>query len=431
MASPLLTQSARRTPSRVTVALWAVMIGFVALSLWRFWGSHSPDLWATWLAGHFFGSGALDQVYPADDTVYTMHPPGEWWPYLQARGWDKSVFPYVYPPLWAALSSWITPVVSMEMFKTIASVLNPALMAGMVCLAGRASGLHALDLLKFCSLGLTALWVTLPGSVALEQNQPQILVSFLLVAAIERDRADAPRTAGALLALAAAIKLYPAVLAVIWLAGRRWSALRAFAVMGAALAGLSVLLAGWPLHQAFLHEVGAIKNSVLVTAFTYGIDSTLAQFVDPDRLIFVAGLDNEATADTLAGWAVLSKGALWSNLSSLALLGVLIAAARRARSQPAPVTLWPATIVGVALFSPLSWGYHYLPALAFAPALLWLMPIRKAALLLLAIFAPISIAALDPLLALPTPLLVPQIAGSAAMILLGIAFWMTPRPGRG
>lgn len=405
------------------VWLWALVLGFVAFCLWRFAGSHSPDLMATWLAGHFYEIGATDQVYPADDRLYTMLPPDGWWPYLQEQGWDKSVFPYVYPPLWAVLASWITPLVGMQAFQSAAAIVNPALMAAMVIAAGRATGLRELALVKFTALGLALMIATLAGSVALEQNQPQILVSFLIVAAIERDRAGAAKTAGAALALAAAIKLYPALLAILWIAGRRWGAVRAFGVAGAALGGLSVALAGWPLHLAFLHEVGVIKDTVLVTYFTYGIDPTFAQIALPDRLEFIAGLDNDPADTMQAGWAVMAKGPLWAALSALGLAAVMGAGVWRLRRGAVGVTLWPAVLVGVALVSPLSWGYHYLPALAFAPALIWSLGLRRGALALLCIVVPLSVGALDIFAGLPLPFLAPQVAGTLAVAALGALFW--------
>ncbi|MDX1739050.1 MAG: glycosyltransferase 87 family protein, partial [Alphaproteobacteria bacterium] len=63
------------------------------------------------------------------------------------------------------------------------------------------------------SLGLVAFLV--PFGLALRENQPQILVSFLILLAIERERAGWNIAGGAALALAASIKLYPALFALL------------------------------------------------------------------------------------------------------------------------------------------------------------------------------------------------------------------------
>lgn len=414
--------------TRTAGALAALYGVFTLWCLWRFSGAQSPDLMATWLAGYFYGTGALVQVYPSDTTVYTMLPPSDWWPYLQSQGRAHAVFPFVYPPLWAALASWITPYVGIDGFRTGASVVNPVLLAGMVTLACRAAGLRAGALVLGTGLGLVGMLTTLPGAVALEQNQPQILVSFLIVAAIERDRAGAARLAGGALAVAAAIKLYPVLLALLWIAARRWRSATAFAVAGGAMGLASIALAGWPLHQTFLHEVGIIKNTVLVTSFTYGLDPTLAQFFAADRLSFVAGLDNPADAAVLAGWSVLTKGTVWSAASIAGIAGLTSGTALWLSRKPGtPVLIYPAFLTALALLSPLSWGYHYLPALAFAPVLIPAFGARRGGLILLGVLVPVSIGALGPLARVPFGGLFPQLAGTLAMAGLGAALWIAAR----
>ncbi|RYG90715.1 DUF2029 domain-containing protein [Loktanella sp. IMCC34160] len=406
-------------------ALIAIFAGFAAFSFAVFGFGHSPDLMATWLAGYFHQIGATDQVYAGYDGLYTMLPPSDWWPYLQSQGRDQSVFPYVYPPIWAVVTGWLTPLVGLDAFQVVASLVNPVLMAGMIALAGRATGAQGWALVRFVVLGLGIMMVTLPGSVALEQNQPQILVSFLIVAAIERDRAGAVRTAGAALALAAAIKLYPALLVVLWLAARRWGSVASFAIVGASLGTLSILLAGWPLHEVFLSDVSAIRNTALVTSFTYGIDPVIAQIAHADQLQFVPGLDNLPDAANQLGWSVMAKGAVWSGLSTVALVALAAFAALRARGG-ADLLFWPFVLVALALISPLSWGYHYLPALAFLPDLLNRYGPRRGGLIVLAVVAPVTLPVLG-LLPLPASgLLLPQIVGTVAMAGLGLAFLLAP-----
>ncbi|WP_420858341.1 glycosyltransferase 87 family protein [Marivivens marinus] len=408
-----------------TLVLWAIFVGFTAVSFAAFGFGHSPDLMATWLAGHFHAAGATDQVYAGYDGLYTMLPPSEWWPFLQEQGREKAVFPFVYPPIWAVLAGWITPFVGLDAFQAGASFVNPLLMAGMVTLAGRATGLRDWALVRFLLLGLGVMVATLPGSVALEQNQPQILVSFLIVAAIERDRAGAARLAGAALALAAAIKLYPAMLALLWLASGRGRSVASFAIVGSVLGAVSILLAGWPLHQTFLSDVSAIKNTALVTYFTFGVDPTVAQIAFADDLQFVAGLDNAADAQALLGWSVLQKGAVWSGLSLAAMLGLALGGASYAR-RTSDVLFWPAFLVGLALISPLSWGYHYLPALAFLPAMIDRFGPRRGGLIVLGIAAPLTLPALGVFSSVTATILLPQIAGTLAMIGLGLALFLAP-----
>ena len=406
-------------------APFVVIVGFTALSFSLFANGHSPDLQATWLAGHFFAQGAMDQIYPGETELFTMLPPTHWWPYLEAEGRHGSVFPYIYPPLWAAISGVLSDRTTIDGFQVAASVVNPLLMGAMFLIAGRMSGARELQLLFHCVFGLAVMLIVWPGAVALEQNQPQILVSFLILFAFERDRAGAARTAGSILALAAAIKLYPAVFALVWLAGRRWNSALSFIVVGALLGGLSVLLTGWTLHQVFLGQVNAVRETVLVSNLSYGFDAAIAQLFFADDFTFVAGLDNPDGTVAPAGWFILQKSAVWSACSTVALCLVLIAAMYRQIRNPDPFDL-PVLVIAVALVSPLSWGYHYLPALAFLPVLLPRFGVRTGGFLTLVIVMPLTIASFGPLSSIGMVPMAPQIAGTLSMIVLGFALFFAP-----
>jgi hypothetical protein len=415
---------------RPGTALLVLILLFTALSFARHGYGHSPDLMATWLAGHFYGQGATDQVYAGYDGLFTMLPPSEWWSYLVKQGRTEAVYPYVYPPLWAALASHLTPWIGIDGFQVAASLVNPVLLALMVLLAGRACGQAGWALVRFVALGLGLMIFTLPGLVALAQNQPQILVSLLIVGAIERDRAGAGPTAGALLALAAAIKLYPAVLALLWLAGRRWRSLTAFVLVGGALGGLSLLLAGWPLHAQFLNDVAAIRQTVLMNHFTYGLDPVIAQLAPVGEVMIVTAPESAASPSNPVGWRVLEKPPLWSGLSTLALLALVAFGGWRCRRR-VDVLFWPVFLVALALILPLSWGYHYLPALAFLPVLPIRYGLRCGTALFLALALPLTVPAYRLIRDLPLTDMAPQIAGTAIMIACGIALALAPRGRRG
>ena len=80
------------------------------------------------------------------------------------------------------------------------------------------------------------------GQLALELNQPQILVTFLIIGAFRAIQSNRNNTAGGLLGLAAAIKIAPALLAIIFIMERRWKALVVFVIVGGALLVASFLI---------------------------------------------------------------------------------------------------------------------------------------------------------------------------------------------
>lgn len=333
-------------------AIFALIGLSVIWSLFRYWDTPSPDLLATWLAGDFFASGQFDQIYPKDTTVYSMVPPSQWWPLLQAQGYSGPVFPFVYPPLWAALAAPLTAVASFGSIQLVAQVVNPVLLALSVYLAARLLRTRLPDWI-FVAIGLALLHFSLIGIVALEQDQPQILVSFLIILGLERGAAGRPWVAGAAMALAAAIKLYPLFFAVVWLLRGQHKAALSFALFGGLLAGLSVALAGWPLHVAFLNEVRVISATAFSNKIVFSIDPMIARIFMADHLRFIPAID-----DPTYGWHVMQKSTLWRGLSLAALLASALAASR----IKSPL-VWPILAILIGLFSPLSWGYHYITAL--------------------------------------------------------------------
>ena len=372
--------------------LIAMSLAFLAFVYVKFGVAHSPDLSATWLAGQFFELGRDDLVYPRDEGVFTMLIPEAWWDYLKADGREKVYYPFIYPPLWAWAAGKVGNAVGMDAFVEFFGFLNPILLLGTCLLAMRACGVSGTLRPLWLAVGIAALLFTSVGLVAIEQNKPQILVSFLVVAAIERDRAGAWRTAGVLLALAAAIKLYPALLAVLWLGERRWRALASFGVAGALLGLSSIFLAGWPLHAEFLRLIALLRESAVATSFNYGLDSALAQLLWRDDLVFIASRDNPIGTANPHGWKVMVKGPLWSLASTFSLLAMTAALALHAwrSGRQLPILTYPAYLAALAFLAPLSWGYHYLSTLAFAPALLVALgPLRGLALLAI-ILLPIS-----------------------------------------
>src|SRR5579863_918199 len=61
--------------------------------------------------------------------------------------------------------------------------------------------------------------------------------------------------AGALVALAAATKIFPVLFFIFFLQRRNWRALAAGMVTGLAAAAVSVTILGWNMHRTFLHEI--------------------------------------------------------------------------------------------------------------------------------------------------------------------------------
>lgn len=371
---------------RSALAAVAVAAFYAALVLVAAGDSASADLRALWMAAEALADGRPELVYARDAGPFTMLPPPEWVAVLKAEGVHGQVFPYLYPPLWARLTSWLTPWIGFDDFLSAARLVNVALVLGMLALARRLAA-PGVSLAVYWLIGVVLLLGTTVGLVPVYQNQPQILVAFLTLLAIHAAERGRPARAGLWLALAAALKLLPAVFALFWIAGGRGRAAAFAAGFAAALGLASLALSGWPLHQDFLRVLASVGDTTLVVRLSYSVESIAAALAWPDALILVTEPLPDPAGPAL-GWHVLARPPALAALSlalTVTALSVAVLMFRRHGQGPDRAFLWPFAITLVSMTAPLAWSYYYLAPLAFAPALLaragW--PLRMAVVLAL------------------------------------------------
>lgn len=188
------------------------------------------------------------------------------------------------------------------------------------------------------------------------------MVSFLIVVAFSRAHGRRLRSAGALLALAASIKVYPLFFIVIFIGRRQWGALGAFMVVGAGLALTSIILEGWPLRAEYIHLLSVVSRSVILTTFSFSFDAIVAMVHLGDVLIEI---EQSNPASEAAGWSVVAKTATWVATSGIAQIGALIGIVILAARKLDNALVMPFAAAVFALLSPLSWAYTYITTLSF------------------------------------------------------------------
>ncbi|MDQ2095653.1 glycosyltransferase 87 family protein [Rhodalgimonas zhirmunskyi] len=371
---------------------------FVAIAIsasYLLYGSReSADLMAVWLAGHFMHSGNVQNIYANDTNYFTMLPPADWVEYVQAQGHKGQIYPFVYPPIWAFVVGKLSPFFSFEGFRAVANVVNPTLVIATIYLAWRTMSVASAvvpTLLNFMLIGFVVTFATWIGGGALFENQPQILVSLLIVLAIERSTSHAPVAAGAALALAASIKLYPAVFALMWLAGGNRKEVLAFTIIGTALGLLSVLLVGWPAHKIFLEQIRLISGTGFLNMFNFSVDATLANLLRPSDLEFIESIPSRGMENQNLGWFSMAKPKAWAALSATLMVASITIMMVAARTKRGLIAIWPFAFALLALVSPLSWSYHFLTAVVFAPAFIRQFNTLRGWLLLGLVFVPLNI----------------------------------------
>ncbi len=318
------------------------------------------DFFAVYLAGKSFSIGDFASIYGPATEMFNLDAPAAWTALAIESGIDPelSLYPYIYPPFWAAFSAVTLSQLHPDLLLPIVSGVNAALFIATIALAWRVTRTRQ-SLAIWLPVGVLVLVGTTYGYVPLRQGQWQILTTFLMVLSLERTRAGAHHQAGIALALATSIKLYPLLLLAVWLARRdHWRNLPAFATTLIALCVLSVAMAGADLHLQFIDRVATVSGTTLYTFLTYNF----TVLVDGWSIIERPG---EISVKITTPWV--------SALNKVLLLASAAAAfwvARRASTDQYYCAVVPIWLVIMSFFSPLSWCYHYLTALAFAPLLL-------------------------------------------------------------
>lgn len=365
--------AARALPGDAVGAV-ALLVLWAGVVLWRQWGHWAEDLSAVYIAGWLWQTGQAALVYDAPPAFFGGVAES-WRPAMEAMGIaDQGSFPFVYPPLWAVLAAPLTAILDAQGFMDAVALVQIPLLAASVWLAGRLLKPAAMPWWAWTAAGLAILSLSIQSYLAIWHNQPTITVGFLTLLSVERLGAGRPVAAGVALAFAAAIKLTPAAFVLIFLLDRRWHAAVAFALAGAALGLLSVALAGWPAHQAFLaslahvHGTGyliAINTSVLPAALALGSALGLLPAVDPAA--------TQIVYPEVPAWL--------SPAITLLALGLIAAFARALRPLPGRlrrgIGLLALSII-LALTGPLGWLHYYVVPMLLLPGLLGLLPARAA-----------------------------------------------------
>ena len=387
-----LTPARDRQVAILMLSLWAV------LKIWQQWGHWAEDLSAVYIAGWLWQTGRTDLIYAA--------PPGffggvaaSWLPVMEALGiGQETSFPYVYPPLWAALAAPLTGHLSIHGFFNAVTLIQVPMLAGSVLLAARILKPATMPLWLWTLLGLLILNLSIQSHVALWHNQPTITVTFLTLLAFERLGADRPVAAGIALALAAAIKLSPAAFVLIFLIDRQYRAIASFLIAGAALAGLSVALAGWPLHQAFLDSLRQVSDSGLLVEINVSLRTAFLALGSAIGIFEPVDMSAPHIYRSPPVWLGPAIG-----LAALVLIALFL---RALAPLPGParrgIGLFAVSII-LSLFGPLGWQHYYFLPMLLLPGLVGLLPAHRAALPIALIALPSLYLVFDARHLLPWP----------------------------
>ncbi|MCV2869561.1 DUF2029 domain-containing protein [Defluviimonas sp. WL0002] len=346
-----------RTPAVALVCAWGVF------AIVTHWNSPASDLWGLYMAGHFLAEGKPELVYAAIAN-YSHGTPPAWQPAVESLGIPHNLaFAYLYPPIWAWLASWVVPLASPPAFHHGFLVLNVSLIAASVFLARRICRPTNLSLFTWCFAACLLAQISVFSQTALFFNQPQIIVTFLVLLSFERLVAGADRTAGAILAVAAAMKLLPGAFLVIMLVEKRWRAAGAFAVTCLVFAGASLLITGPEIHRDFAATLEKASGTLRTVPANASAQLALA------AVLSYLGVADPKVLSAVAGTPVFHAISWFMRLFLVAGFALFVRRMTTLPDQRRIAFLLLALSVLLTLSSPIGWLHYYLLPLLLLPAL--------------------------------------------------------------
>ncbi len=360
--------------SRQPLIAALLILGWVILTWVQRTGQWPSDLMALYMAGHFVAQGTPDLIYDAPTHFFGREQAATWQAALVTLGAQgEQVFPFVYPPLWAYLMAPVSTLFTPTQFIAVAQVAQIGGLALCPVLSWRIVRPDKVSLPVWVVLSLTLLTLAMPVQVALDYGNPQIVATILVIWAVERWSNGAPRQAGAILALATAFKLLPAVFIVLFLIDRNTRAIAAYVCAAAALAGLSQFVVGTAPHLTFLDRIAQLDALACLAEINLSLTSIIVGVLGEN-----IGAKHLASSAHSEIWSVPGAFSIAMKALLLTALVHVVLIAQRIPLRQAAVIAPVMVCIASGLTAPLGWIHYFIPVVVMLPALTVFLPLRYA-----------------------------------------------------
>ena len=284
-------------------------------------------------------------------------------PYAWLLGQDEP-FKYVYPPLLALMLAPLTQVMDYGTARWLWLTFSALCLFAGLALAWRVSGLQwrrdgtALLLV----LGFYVLLPETTKALALGQVSPQLLL--VAAGAYAALRGGCPVLAGAVVAIGAYLKVFPALLGGFFLLRAHWRALGAAVTFGLALVALTLPWLGWDALWTYITRIGPAHHELVGVPFNISATGLVTRLTRP------TGWTSPATeADGLGQMGILVG-------TALVLAATAYAVWRADAECPSEDAAFGALVVASLLTTPMNG--HYNSIVAFLPLAIALARVQTA-----------------------------------------------------
>ena len=355
-----------RTDRLIACAILLVWTGLVTV---RYWNGWSIDMSAIYMAGYFAALGETDLIAGAVTDSFARQIPEAWYLALATLGHpDPNVTHFVYPPIWAYVVAPLASATEPTQFFNIMRPFVAGSFAISVVLAWRIMRPAHVSLTLWSLIAIIIAQTTTPWTLGVDLNQPQMIVVMIVLFAFDRYIHGRFLAAGALLGLAAAIKITPVLLCAIFLFDRQYRAVLMAGAVSGGLAVLSLIVAGWEPHAVFLARADQIAELVPYVGLNFTFETVMSDF-------FVTAAPCLSCINPLHGLNVEWVSRLSSVLLVIFLAWTLMATRRMSFQDRTKLRLMLVPLITL-FFGPLAWMHYYaLPVLLY-PGLVALYPSR-------------------------------------------------------
>ncbi len=329
-----------------------------ALGVFAFWTlpdlvtvAAGEDLASLVIAGQLVRTGQAGAIYAHDQEQFHRVESESFLSAARTIGFRGFCHPFVQAPLvaWGFAPLSALPFEAVRLAWLFLSLL--ALAGGFeLALRMYAPRLRRPAAWAFFLLGLS---IFEPVRYGLWIGQTTPLFFFLVLLALWLERRGSHIPAGLVLAVPGFVKLSPILLGVSFLARGSARSCVALALGFAALAGLSLAVAGIDLNTAYLDRIGEVGNGVLVAYNNHSLLAFVTRFQTPAEAVLSWRLIDPGLRATLVSSGLLALGAIAAALSLRRIPPVAGPEGRAARLE--------AHLFVLMLLAPgLSWSHYFL-----------------------------------------------------------------------
>lgn len=326
---------------RYLPSIFAILFSLIGWLLWR--SSPGDDLSSGYIACRLLAQGESEALYVHHPALFHVVNDPRWTATALKAGFSGFLHPYVQTPLWAAALLPLCTTLSFPIFSSIFVLIACLSTAFIILLAIRPVqnrvGQAVIAAIVFIWLSCSA-----PYQYSLFLAQTHALLMLLAIAAFFLERCNRPFSGGALLAVAAAVKITPVFFILYWVLTGRWKAAIASLIGITALTAASFALTGVSLNLAYFSELQRI-STVLLVAF--------------NNQSFAAAVMGVTYRQYIASWEILPLPALFKVLSPSLSVGCVALAALFQRRGASGTLVLSVVLLSATLFSPIAWTHYF------------------------------------------------------------------------